>query len=167
MQKVFCRSCLSALLIVAATPSGAADPAQTAASSSHDTPSAAVGHDEVATPGQFSRGQWNLNETEWTRYQTLMRGVRGSVSPATLSPIEVLGIHAQTEAERKDYARRWAKGQKLPLAYRNRIYVVDHRKYGLRYPPRGHHYVRVGNDVVLTAIATGVIASVVFALFED
>jgi len=65
------------------------------------------------------------------------------------------------------YARRWTKGQKLPLAYRNRVYVVDHRKYGLRYPPRGHHYVRVGNDVVLTAIATGLIASVVFDLFED
>ncbi|MDH4385494.1 MAG: RcnB family protein [Caulobacter sp.] len=65
------------------------------------------------------------------------------------------------------YARRWAKGQKLPLAYRNRVYVVDHRNYGLRYPPRGYHYVRVGNDVVLTAIATGLIASVVFDLFED
>ena len=90
-------------------PSGAADTAQTAASSSHDTSSASADHDDVATTGQFSQKQWNLNEAEWTRYQTLMRGVRGSVSPATLSPIEVLGIHAQTEAERKGYARRWAR----------------------------------------------------------
>jgi Ni/Co efflux regulator RcnB len=71
------------------------------------------------------------------------------------------------QAPKGYYARRWAKGQRLPIAYRNRMYVVDHRRYGLRYPPRGYHYVRVGNDVVLTAIASGLIASVVFDLFED
>jgi integrating conjugative element protein (TIGR03759 family) len=109
MKKAFGRSCLTALLMVAAMPSGAADSAQTAASSSRDAESASADHGDAATLGQFSREQWSLNEAEWTRYQTLMRGMRGSVSPATLSPIEVLGIHAQTEAERKDYARRWAK----------------------------------------------------------
>lgn len=51
---------------------------------------------------------WSLNETEWRRYQRLMQGIRGSVSPATLSPIEVLGIHARDAAERRDYAKRWA-----------------------------------------------------------
>jgi integrating conjugative element protein (TIGR03759 family) len=109
MKKVFCRSFLTTLLSVAVMPSGAVDTAQTAANPVRDAESAWSAHGDAATTGQFSRGQWNLNETEWTRYQTLMRGMRGSVSPATLSPIEVLGIHAQTEAERKDYARRWAK----------------------------------------------------------
>jgi integrating conjugative element protein (TIGR03759 family) len=37
-----------------------------------------------------------------------MEGIRGSVSPATISPIEVLGIHARGDAERRDYAARWA-----------------------------------------------------------
>ncbi len=37
-----------------------------------------------------------------------MEGVRGSISPDTISPLEVLGIHAQNEAERKKYARLWA-----------------------------------------------------------
>ncbi len=52
--------------------------------------------------------QWGLDEQEWQRYQTLMQGIRGSVSPKTLSPVEVLGIHARNESERKRYARLWA-----------------------------------------------------------
>lgn len=47
---------------------------------------------------------WNLSETEWRRYQALMQGIRGSVSPPTISPLEVLGIHARDEAERRRYA---------------------------------------------------------------
>jgi integrating conjugative element protein (TIGR03759 family) len=35
---------------------------------------------------------WGLSETEWRRYQSLMHGIRGSVSPDTISPLEVLGI---------------------------------------------------------------------------
>lgn len=52
---------------------------------------------------------WNLSETEWRRYQQLMQGIRGSISPSTLSPIEVLGIHARDEAERQRYAEAWAR----------------------------------------------------------
>ena len=51
---------------------------------------------------------WDLSDTEWRRYRRLMEGVRGSISPATLSPIEVLGIHARDEGERRRYAERWA-----------------------------------------------------------
>ena len=54
----------------------------------------------------------------------------------------------------------------MPSAYRGRGYVVDHRRYGLNAPPRGYHYVRSGNDAVLTAVATGVIASVIISLFQ-
>ena len=52
---------------------------------------------------------WNLSESEWNRYQTLMQGFRGSISPPTISPIEVLGIHARDEAERQRYAETWAR----------------------------------------------------------
>jgi len=52
---------------------------------------------------------WELSETEWRRYKQLMQGVRGSISPSTISPIEVLGIHAQGEAERQRYAEGWAR----------------------------------------------------------
>jgi integrating conjugative element protein (TIGR03759 family) len=37
-----------------------------------------------------------------------MQGIRGSVSPATISPIEVLGIHARDREERQRYAETWA-----------------------------------------------------------
>ena len=58
---------------------------------------------------QFNRTQWQLSETEWQRYQMLMQGIRGSISPKSLSPLEVLGIHAETAQERQKYARLWAK----------------------------------------------------------
>lgn len=51
---------------------------------------------------------WQLSEAEWQRYQTLMAGIRGSLSVATISPVEVLGLHARDDAERRRYAERWA-----------------------------------------------------------
>ena len=52
--------------------------------------------------------QWGLSEKEYDRYKKLMKGIRGSISPANISPIEVLGIHARSQAERMKYARMWA-----------------------------------------------------------
>jgi Ni/Co efflux regulator RcnB len=63
-------------------------------------------------------------------------------------------------------ARQWHRGDKLPANYRGRAYQVDYRHYGLSAPPRGYQYVRVNNDVVLTAVATGVVASVIYQLFQ-
>jgi Ni/Co efflux regulator RcnB len=63
-------------------------------------------------------------------------------------------------------SHQWRRGEKLPSSYRSKSYVVDYRHYGLKAPPRGYQYVRVGNDVVLTAIATGLISSVIVQLFQ-
>lgn len=63
-------------------------------------------------------------------------------------------------------ARRWHRGDRLPAAYRTGAYRVDYRTYRLAPPPRGYEYRRVGDDVVLTAIATGVIASVLIGMFN-
>jgi len=53
------------------------------------------------------------------------------------------------------------RGQRLPATYHNRQYVVDNwRAHRLSAPPRGYHWVQVGGDYVLAAIATGIIASV-------
>ena len=57
---------------------------------------------------RFIQSQWGLTDSEWQRYQLLMGGIRGSVSQANLSPLEALGIHADTEQERRDYAKRLA-----------------------------------------------------------
>lgn len=52
--------------------------------------------------------RWALSPTEWRRYRSLMEGIRGRISPSTISPIEVLGIHARDASERRRYAERWA-----------------------------------------------------------
>jgi len=84
-----------------------------ASTAESDNPSTSEISSQVAlsdlTPIERSRAEtWELSPMEWRRYQALMAGIRGSVSPANLSPIEVLGIHARNEAERARYAERWA-----------------------------------------------------------
>lgn len=50
------------------------------------------------------------------------------------------------------------RGDRLPPEYRHRNYVVDDwRGHHLSAPPRGYHWVQVGSDYVLVAIATGII----------
>lgn len=60
----------------------------------------------------------------------------------------------------------WRHGDYLPGAYYAPRYIVrDYRAYRLYAPPRGYHWVRVDNDVVLAAIASGLVVSVVSNLF--
>ncbi len=50
------------------------------------------------------------------------------------------------------------RGERLPVEYRHRHYVVDDwRGHHLSAPPRGYHWVQAGGDYVLVAIATGII----------
>ena len=69
-------------------------------------------------------------------------------------------------APRGYYVRSWRHGDHLPRSYYERRYIVhDYHVYHLSPPPRGHHWVRVNNDVVLAAIASGLVVSVVNGLF--
>jgi Ni/Co efflux regulator RcnB len=43
--------------------------------------------------------------------------------------------------------------------------VNDYYAYRLRPPPRGYHYVRVDHDVVLAAIASGIVVSAIYGIF--
>lgn len=70
-------------------------------------------------------------------------------------------------APRGYYVRDWSYGQRMPSYYRTRSYVVsDYGRYGLARPPHGCEYVRSGNDVVLTVIATGVIMAVISGMYN-
>ena len=63
--------------------------------------------------------------------------------------------------------RTWSYGQRMPAYYRSSAYVIsDYGRYGLRAPPRGYQYVRSGNDVVLAAVAGGLITAVIAGLFN-
>jgi Ni/Co efflux regulator RcnB len=66
------------------------------------------------------------------------------------------------------YYHTWRRGDRLPPAYRTRVYVVNnYSSYRLRHPPRGYHWVRVDNNVVLAAVTTGVVLEVVDNLFRE
>jgi Ni/Co efflux regulator RcnB len=57
----------------------------------------------------------------------------------------------------------FVRGHHLPRHLRIPQYVVvNPRHHHLSPPPRGHHWVQVGGDYVLVAIATGIIANIIF-----
>lgn len=65
------------------------------------------------------------------------------------------------------YAHRWRRGERLPPAFREQPYVIpDPVVYRLRPPPRGYYWVRVDNNAVLAAVATGVVVDVAVNLFH-
>ena len=76
--------------------------------------------------------------------------------------------HAPRYVAPRGYAvRSWSYGQRMPSYYRTNAYVVhDYGRYGLRAPPSGYQYVRSGNDVVLAAVAGGLITAVIAGLFN-
>lgn len=57
----------------------------------------------------------------------------------------------------------WARGHDYRRAYRGPVYVVnDYRRYDLRRPPRGHHWIRDDRgNMLMVAVATGIIADLI------
>ena len=54
----------------------------------------------------------------------------------------------------------------MPYAWYARPYVVsNYAPYRLYSPPYGYQWVRVDNDVLLTAIATGVVLDVIYNIW--
>lgn len=55
---------------------------------------------------------------------------------------------------------RWYRGAAIPPPYRSQWYMRDYHRYGYGPPPRGYGYYRTDTgDIVLAALATGVIIS--------
>ncbi len=100
-----------ALVLVIAVPAFAVDVSGTRVKET-DTGVSATDENRL-TPSDLARSRyWGLSEIEWRRYKQLMQGIRGSISPPTISPIEVLGIHARDQDERRRYAERWARAMR-------------------------------------------------------
>ena len=60
----------------------------------------------------------------------------------------------------------WRRGERLPIGYYGPRYVIgNYYDCGLRAPPYGYHWVRIDHDVVLAAIATGVVLDVIYNQF--
>ena len=126
-----------ALVLAVALPAGVAAQAtgtvQTPTAASQATPS-------QTTPSRLTQidaaraSRWGLSETEWQRYRELMQGMRASVSPPTISPIEVLGIHARNPAERRRFAERWARAMHEDVERILAFQRAYQQAYRLLYP---------------------------------
>ncbi|MBX3598527.1 MAG: RcnB family protein [Rhizobiaceae bacterium] len=58
--------------------------------------------------------------------------------------------------------KRWMAGKRVPHWQRKHV-VRDYRHHGLRRPAPGQHWVKVDNDYLLIATASGIIASIIAA----
>lgn len=58
---------------------------------------------------QLTAQIWGLSNDEVQRAKVLLQGPRAAFSVPNLSPIEALGIHARSDAERRKYAELFAK----------------------------------------------------------
>lgn len=59
------------------------------------------------------------------------------------------------------YRGRWRTGQRYAYYNNNRYWVNDYGSYGLPAPRRGYRYYRDDSgDIILAAIGTGIIASI-------
>jgi integrating conjugative element protein (TIGR03759 family) len=106
---------LSGFALTYAVSAAAAEPGVSQATRSTVDQTAVI--ETPLSPSEAARAElWGLTETEWRRYRILMQGIRGSISPPTLSPIEVLGIHARDEAERRRYAEAWVQAMREDVA---------------------------------------------------
>ncbi|MDO1560329.1 RcnB family protein [Brevundimonas sp. 2R-24] len=103
--------------------------------------------------------RWDRNNREWWRGRSEFRHYNGRRSGYWYAP--GYGYH---RVEPRYYGYRWRRGAVVPYAYRS-YYVRDPYFYGLRPAPRGYRWVHVDNDIVLIALATGVIADILFDVY--
>jgi Ni/Co efflux regulator RcnB len=103
--------------------------------------------------------RWDRNNRDWWRGRSDFRDYRGARQGYWYAP-----SYGYYRVEPRYYGARWQRGHYLPHNYRT-YYVRDPYAYGLRPAPRGYRYVHAGNDIVLIAIATGLIASVLSGVY--
>ena len=66
------------------------------------------------------------------------------------------------------YQGRWRTGQRFPYYHNRGYYISDYGRYGLAPPWRGYRYYRTDNgDIVMAAIATGLIGLIASGAFEN
>ncbi|MGL4860183.1 MAG: TIGR03759 family integrating conjugative element protein [Enterobacteriaceae bacterium] len=79
-----------------------------------------------------SAQEWGLTTEEWQRYQQLIKGRRGILSPG-LDPVTTLGIEARSEEERRHYAELSVKQEfqrvEAELAFQREVNAAWVRVY--------------------------------------
>lgn len=98
------RTAVILVLVLHATIAQAQTKSTTTSSSSTQ-----AGSTQFDSAERSAAQHWGLTVEDYRRYQALMKGVRGALSDPRISPVEVLGIHARDEAERRKYAEMFAR----------------------------------------------------------
>lgn len=68
---------------------------------------------------------------------------------------------AQVVKVQKAKEHKWKRGERFDRKQATNYREINYRNYHrLKAPPRGYHYVRSGNDILLVALTSGVIGAV-------
>ncbi|WP_232494289.1 RcnB family protein [Novosphingobium kaempferiae] len=90
-----------------------------------------------------------------------------AAAPAMAAPRHEDRHVQKTVVTKKVTYKTFRKGEKFDRRYARNYQTVDYRKYrNVKAPPRGYHYVRSGNDLLLVGITSGVIAAVTSGMFR-
>lgn len=103
--------------------------------------------------------RWNRNDRNWYRGRSDFNDYRGFRQGYWYAP-----SYGYYRVDPRYQSHHWQRGGYLPSAYRG-YYVRDPYVYGLRPAPHGYRYVHAGNDILLIAVATGLIASVLSGVY--
>ncbi|MDR3507411.1 MAG: RcnB family protein [Caulobacteraceae bacterium] len=69
-------------------------------------------------------------------------------------------------APRGFYERRWRYGERLPFGWFARsFWMSDYYDYDLPVPPYGYQWIRLGPDIALVNIRTGLIVETIYDFF--
>jgi Ni/Co efflux regulator RcnB len=118
-------------------------------------------HDYGRNPGNNSRG-WDRYRHDWNRHPNYWDNRRHDRADYARHRFHY-GYYSRPSGY---YYRSWHRGDRLPRSWYGPSYIVyDWRPYRLYSPPYGYHWVRVGDDVVLTAIATGIVLDVIYNIW--
>lgn len=122
-----------------------------------------VGFSAVAQPGPGGPGPGPAPQMQKPGPQAPQMHRQPAPPPAAAhtSPHQSGPAHMQ-QRQGAGPDHRWQKGSRVPQQYRTQHYVVkDWQHHGLQRPGRGQQWVQNGNDYLLVAVASGVIAQMV------
>ncbi|EGT4486600.1 TIGR03759 family integrating conjugative element protein [Cronobacter malonaticus] len=124
MRRILMAGVLSLPLCVAAST------VTTQSNQSQQTSLQASSANQVQTQQQGQ--QWGLSDEDWSRYQSLMKGARGIMSPG-LDPLTALGVETDNSSERRRLAELWVKHEyartEKELAFQREINTAWLRLY--------------------------------------
>ena len=110
----------------------------------------------------YNDNRWDRYRGDWNRHPNYWDNRRHDRADYARYRFRYGSYHAP----RGYYYRTWRRGDHLPHGWYGNSYVVyDWRPYRLYAPPYGYHWVRVGDDVILTAIATGIVLDVLYDIW--